>query len=154
MDTNITPGAKIIVNGGDQKHLVIDRADAVDRAPWTSDAGPSAIFVELASNGFVSYVYPSEIAEVIPAKAEAFVSSLPTSANSWNSQLAALSVEHERALTFKYDKGNGVIETRTIDPTHVFESKRGGEVVVGYDPDRNDIRAYRLDRIQGYAEAS
>jgi len=49
-----------------------------------------------------------------------------------------------RTVSFEYAKGDGnTIELRSLVPNEVKE------FVVGYDPVRDEPRAYRLDRIKG-----
>jgi hypothetical protein len=45
-----------------------------------------------------------------------------------------------------------VIETRTLIPSDVKNITEGGvthATFTGYDPDREEVRAYRADRIKG-----
>ena len=69
---------------------------------------------------------------------------------SLNEGLLRLAAVHERPVTFRYAKGESgaVIEQRTLIPADV---KTVGDHVTftGYDPDRNEPRAYRTDRIKG-----
>lgn len=68
---------------------------------------------------------------------------------SFNEGLLRLAAAHERQVTFRYAKGDGkTIETRTLVPQEVREVK-GNLIFLGHDPDRNDIRAYRVDRMKG-----
>lgn len=66
---------------------------------------------------------------------------------SFNEGMLRLAVIHKRQVTFRYakDKGN-FIEQRNLNPTEVTED---GASVLGLDPDREDVRRYRLDRIKG-----
>jgi len=66
-----------------------------------------------------------------------------------NESLIAVAIEHGLSVEFRYAKGDGsVIEQRTLQPEYV-NSGKAGKTVVGFDPDRDDARAYRLDRIKG-----
>lgn len=66
-----------------------------------------------------------------------------------NESLIAVAAEHDLKIEFRYAKGDGaVIEQRSLVPEYVNDGK-AGKTVVGFDPDRNDVRAYRLDRIKG-----
>ena len=53
-------------------------------------------------------------------------------------------------VSFRYAKGEdqAIIEPRTLEPTEIV---RDGDTVrvIGIDPDRDDYRSYRLDRIKG-----
>ena len=53
-----------------------------------------------------------------------------------------------KEIQFAYDKGEGVIEQRRLFPK-VSYAAPNGIVITGDDPDRDDVRAFRLDRIQG-----
>lgn len=68
---------------------------------------------------------------------------------SFNEGLLRLAAVHDKAVTFRYAKGDGrVIEQRTLEPEAVREVK-GHTIFVGYDPDREEVRSYRIDRIKG-----
>lgn len=68
---------------------------------------------------------------------------------SYNEALLRLAAAHDRTVEFSYSKGDGrVIERRRLQPESVREVK-GHMTFTGFDPDRNDVRAYRLDRISG-----
>lgn len=66
----------------------------------------------------------------------------------WNETAIAAAILFEKAIEFAYDKGSGVIETRKLFPK-VSYAAPNGIVVTGDDLDRNDVRAFRVDRIQG-----
>lgn len=71
------------------------------------------------------------------------------SAISFNEGILRVAAVHGKTVTFRYVKENStVIETRSITPEKV-EYIDGNVVVTGVDPDREDYRAYRLDRITG-----
>lgn len=68
---------------------------------------------------------------------------------SFNEALLRLAAIHERTVEFRYAKGNGAnIETRQLVPQDV---RQVGDhlTFTGYDPDRDDVRAYRVDRMKG-----
>jgi predicted DNA-binding transcriptional regulator YafY len=68
---------------------------------------------------------------------------------SFNEGLLRLAAVHSKTVTFRYAKGDGaVIETRTLQPTEVKEVA-GHVTFTGYDPDRDEPRAYRVDRMKG-----
>lgn len=68
---------------------------------------------------------------------------------SLNEQLLQVAINHDAEVEFAYAKGSGqVIEHRRVNPSELREVK-GHKIVVGFDPDRDDVRAYRLDRIKG-----
>lgn len=68
---------------------------------------------------------------------------------SFNEGLMRLAAVHGKTVTFRYAKGGGaVIETRVLKPENVQQV--GDHVTfTGYDPDRDEPRAYRVDRIKG-----
>lgn len=69
---------------------------------------------------------------------------------SFNEGLLRLAAVHEKVVEFRYAKGDGaVIETRTLQPESVTVTKDGETTFVGYDPDRDAPRSYRVDRIKG-----
>lgn len=66
-----------------------------------------------------------------------------------NETLLKVAAQYDLTVEFRYAKGTGgVIETRRLQPGS-FSNHKGNTVIVGYDPDREDVRAYRLDRIKG-----
>lgn len=64
-----------------------------------------------------------------------------------------LAAKHGLEVSFRYDKqsGRGNIEPRRLKVGHdgVTTTREGHKIVTGHDPDRDDVRAYRLDRIVG-----
>lgn len=68
---------------------------------------------------------------------------------SFNEGLMRLAAVHGKTVTFRYAKGDGkVIELRTLTPESV-KSVGGHVTFTGYDPDRDEPRAYRIDRMKG-----
>ena len=68
---------------------------------------------------------------------------------SYNEAVLRLAAAHDRTVEFSYSKGDGsVIERRRLQPESLREVK-GHLTFTGFDPDRQDVRAYRLDRISG-----
>lgn len=66
-----------------------------------------------------------------------------------NVTLIRVAEAYERPITFRYAKGDGSnIELRTFIPSEV-KSIKDHLTVWGYDPDRDEPRAYRVDRIKG-----
>jgi hypothetical protein len=68
---------------------------------------------------------------------------------SFNEGLLRLAAVHGKTVHFRYAKGDGaVIELRSLVPEKVNEV--GGHVTfTGFDPDRGEPRAYRVDRMKG-----
>lgn len=68
---------------------------------------------------------------------------------SFNEGVLRVAAVHDKRVRFRYAKGGGtVIETRVLKPA-VVKTIKDHKVVVGFDPDRDEIRSYRLDRIKG-----
>lgn len=73
---------------------------------------------------------------------------------SWNHVALQAAIDHGRVAEFRYAKADGsIIETRRVEPEAITQSRRG-TLVTGWDPDRRDVRAFRLDRIQGYVSVA
>ncbi len=73
---------------------------------------------------------------------------------SFNEGVLRLASVHGRTTEFRYGKGAGaLIETRRLKPSdvNVIGAGKKSEHVTftGFDPDRNAVRNYRLDRIKG-----
>lgn len=68
----------------------------------------------------------------------------------WNIDALTAAAEYGRTVTFSYDKGSGVLETRTIIPERLDTTRAGKQIVQGEDTDRDDTRVFRLDRIAGH----
>jgi predicted DNA-binding transcriptional regulator YafY len=66
-----------------------------------------------------------------------------------NEALLATAARYNSTVRFRYAKGNGdVIETRLFQPEKI-DTYADHKTVVGFDPERDDVRAFRLDRIKG-----
>lgn len=79
--------------------------------------------------------------------------------NDWNEQALYLAGDHGRTVTFTYQKESGpggVMETRHLVPDEngIFTTRAGNKAVTGHDVDRDDQRAFRLDRIIGYVSVN
>lgn len=69
---------------------------------------------------------------------------------SFNEGVLRLAAVHEKVVTFRYAKGDGaVIEQRSLQPESVTLTSKGETSFVGFDPDRDAPRSYRVDRIKG-----
>jgi predicted DNA-binding transcriptional regulator YafY len=68
---------------------------------------------------------------------------------SFNEGVLRLAAIHNKQVVFRYAKGDGkIIESRTFIPGNI--SGKGADTrFTGYDPDRDEPRAYRIDRIKG-----
>jgi predicted DNA-binding transcriptional regulator YafY len=72
---------------------------------------------------------------------------------SFNEGVLRLAAVHSRRVEFRYVRAVGAPpESRVLIPEGISESVSGKTLVVGTDTDRNDYRAYRLDRIKGDVE--
>lgn len=71
--------------------------------------------------------------------------------STFNEELLRLAVKHEKSVSFTYAKGKQGknLEERALLPSEVAATKTGAMFAVGLDLDRNEVRAYRLDRIMG-----
>ena len=83
-----------------------------------------------------------------PTSADEAVLELPEPDLDFNETQISIAIHFERAIEFAYDKGSGVIEQRKLFPK-VSYAAPNGIVVTGDDIDRQDVRAFRVDRIQG-----
>lgn len=117
----------------------------------TGTAGlPLAVY---DGNEFVWFA-EDDIPELVATIAAAFNVTVNPSVSadlsgSLNEQLLQVAINHDAEVGFAYAKGSGaVIEHRRLTPVKLDEAK-GHKIVTGFDPDRDDIRAYRLDRIKG-----
>lgn len=77
----------------------------------------------------------------------------------YNEGLLRLAAIHNKIVEFRYAKGDGrIIELRALIPSEVKVVKPGKAdehiTVAGYDPDRDAVRNYRLDRIAGDARVA
>lgn len=69
---------------------------------------------------------------------------------SFNEGVLRLAAVHGREVEFRYSKTpSSPIETRRFIPSAVAVSKGGAVLVLGEDEDRDEPRAFRLDRIKG-----
>lgn len=69
---------------------------------------------------------------------------------SFNEGLMRLAAVHGKTVTFRYAKGSGAnIEQRSLHPETVATDAKGVVRFVGIDPDREEVRAYRIDRMKG-----
>lgn len=75
----------------------------------------------------------------------------------WNLDALQAAIEYNRQARFSYEKESGpggIIEARSLAPEAIHYTRAGEPLVIGYDPDRDAVRAFRLDRIIGYVEVS
>lgn len=63
----------------------------------------------------------------------------------------AEAVVGRRRVRFSYRTAAGELATRTVDPAAVV-ARRGATYLVGRDHDRDALRAFRLDRVEGEVE--
>lgn len=68
---------------------------------------------------------------------------------SFNEGIVRLAKIHKRMIEFRYEKSPGApIETRRLKP-ETFREGTKGMSFVGFDPDRQAPRSFRVDRIRG-----
>ena len=68
---------------------------------------------------------------------------------SFNEAVLRVAALHKRTVTFRYAKDGGeYIEARRLNPEKIV-GEHDKLAAVGTDPDREDYRRYRLDRIKG-----
>jgi predicted DNA-binding transcriptional regulator YafY len=69
---------------------------------------------------------------------------------SFNEGVLRLAVVHHRTVEFRYEKGpDKPIESRQLEPKSIHVAAGGDMSFVGYDPDRENTRSFRVDRIKG-----
>ena len=69
---------------------------------------------------------------------------------SLNEALLLIARDYEAEAEFTYVKADGSsVETRRVIPEALTFTKDNVLLVTGHDDDRNDIRAFRADRIRG-----
>jgi predicted DNA-binding transcriptional regulator YafY len=127
--------------------------DPTDELP----IGIASAFEEVDEDGSgASWLNAEDVQPFLEAIAKAVATIAPrvvcASEVSLNEGLLRLAAAHEREVEFGYAKGDGaVIERRRLVP---YEVKQVGDhlTFVGYDPDRDEPRAYRVDRMKGEAK--
>jgi proteasome accessory factor B len=82
---------------------------------------------------------PSDLAVELPARFDVGVDPVDRVADA---------IVERRAVTFRYRRADGDASDRTVDP-YAVAGRRGSWYVVGRDHDRDDLRAFRLDRVEG-----
>lgn len=76
--------------------------------------------------------------------------SVKASAVSFNEAVLRLAVLHDKEVEFRYTKApDAPVETRRLKPESIKVSRDGAQSFVGYDPDRDAPRTFRVDRIRG-----
>ncbi len=126
-------------------HVVHDDAD---------DQTPIGIAATNPDSEDPCWIDRAEAVEVATAilRAVAEPVELPAPTGDLNSDLIGVAIAHERSIRFRYAKGQSEasIELRTLKPEKLTQAGADKHAVVqGYDPDRDDFRMYRLDRIKG-----
>lgn len=109
--------------------------------------------IEVGHGDYRLWVSPEAVAAAQKAISGSAAPNAPYEARaadiSLNEALLRLAIVHERTVEFRYAKGSGQnIELRRLAPGDLKEVK-GHLTFTGYDPDRDDVRAYRLDRVRG-----
>lgn len=122
-------------------------------ASFTEEAEPNyqkAVWFEADQlPEFIGAITAAVGLNVAPAAGVVVNNSTSLASGTLNEKLLALAIEADLSVAFTYAKGEGqFLEERTLEPHEVREVK-GNKLVLGYDVDRDDVRAYRLDRIKG-----
>lgn len=90
--------------------------------------------------------------EVFEEKTEDHVLDGRTAFNAVAIQTAA---SYGLSISFRYAKSEDApIETRSLRDVAVVHTEEGETLATGIDPDRDGVRAFRLDRIKGYVSVS
>lgn len=75
--------------------------------------------------------------------------SVKASQISFNEGILRLAQIHDRTVEFRYEKSaTKPIEARSLKPESILYGPDGMSFV-GYDPDREAVRSFRVDRIRG-----
>jgi hypothetical protein len=129
-----------------------DDGTAIIRDP--NGAGGMTLGID-DGGGEYTWIDDDNVAEFVATIAAAFdlrvagTSASGVAGESLNEQLLQVAIDNDVQVRFNYAKGDGaIIEARALTPVKLDEAK-GHKIVTGFDPDREDIRAYRLDRIKG-----
>lgn len=154
--TDLPVGSIIKDEDGDRLKVVPYDENSDHGIYWDADEG--LIFCEWIDYlpGSHTALEPEEVAEVVSVPEESDADADAVAANAafltdiaddFNTAAFQLAVKFERVVTFRYAKGEAGrnIETRKVLPSNVSDDG----LVVGHDPDRNGVRAYRVDRVVG-----
>ncbi len=72
---------------------------------------------------------------------------------SLNELLVRAAIAHGQSVYFRYSAPNGPIQIRRLIPKELKDFS-GNICLIGYDPDRDEPRSFRLDRIKGAVAVS
>lgn len=117
------------------------------------DTEDSSLPVAVSIDGEREWLDPQEARDVGEAILEAAgsVQSAPTGSDprtAWNESVFTLASQYGRLVVFDYQKdGSTSIERRKLRPNTVEDG-----LATGHDLAREDVRAFRLDRVQGWAK--
>jgi len=152
IEHNFPVGTELLVEN-DGKHRVVDPSslfihsvmpEGYIATEWFEDEGGEPIDPPEAD-----YVDPDDVKAVLSnAQPQTPVSEL----QAYNKDLALFAGDHAVELSFEYRKGkNAEVRPRRVQPEAVYATPKGNLVVIGHDPDKDDVRAFRLDRFVGRA---
>lgn len=159
VETSFQPGTIVLV--GSERHEVVERQLGVRAHDSLEDGEIPTRYLGTADFPINSDIYEAIYADDITSvESEALLAPVfspllksvfgQIEPQPWNLAIANLALEYDREITFRYAKAEGaIIEQRSVTPHLVYETSDNEWVVVGDDPDRKDIRAFRLDRIVG-----
>lgn len=145
---------------GPIKSFPLDRPDRDDTKPWVL-ALDTEVYEQLSPEvaNYLNQIWPevnTVINNITVADPTTLFGSDPEEERlSWNQSALELAGDFGRTVQFTYQKASGpggVMETRRLVPDEnpVFSTRAANLAVTGHDIDRNDQRAFRLDRIVGY----
>jgi hypothetical protein len=90
-----------------------------------------------------------------PTPEETFESADPDPRTAWNLSAIETAASYGITVQFRYAKSESApIETRTLRDLAVVTTEEGEKLATGIDPDRDGVRAFRLDRIKGFVSAA
>ena len=142
--------ARLFTSPGEELRVELDESDDLYPIGIVSDTGDASWLepdeaLELANSIILALGAKAQVTNNVTVN-------VAPNGDSTNEQLLNVAINNDLGVEFRYAKGDGaVIETRVLQPEYINEGK-AGKVVVGFDTDRDDVRAYRLDRIKGYVE--
>ena len=150
---NTEDGFKLLHDADDPiLPLGVEHPNAEDDPWWLSKdealAAAASIFAQYGA------AVPQAVNNVVTTPAAVFEEH-GDERESWNHTALSAAAKHGRVVEFGYAKGGGqIIEQRRLEPDQVIQNRTGGWLVVGQDPDRGEVRAFRLDRITGFVSVA
>lgn len=151
MKHNFAVGTKIRSVGGARYEVA---PELIRKHYWPTDTIPVR-----TDSGAEMWLWPEEVAEVVSTpltlKLPTLTFGWPTLPNTaWNEGILELAIDQARRVTFDYAHvdGDAAAKRRVVQPEQIFTSNAGHRVLVAYDEDADDIRAFRIDHITSGVE--